>query len=204
MIAYEDNFPFAHGAGIYSPQRDIVFVTSKPMVVPGRLEKTVKINKMTRELTGTWRRDEVLTEAVLVCGGTNHGDGLLFCAQGDYRNFGGLVHIEANFPHKSHVLLNNYLGRRFNSVNDVVVHSDGSIWFTDPIYGFEEGLRPKPDLPNQVYRFDPQTGDVRVVADGFGRPKGICFSPYEKMVYISDTDSFHGDGSVDPTRSATM
>lgn len=204
LVAYEDNFPFAHGAAIYSPERDIVFMSSKPFVPPGRFEKTVKLNKLTREQTGTWRRDEILTLAVLINGGTNYGNGLLFCAQGDYRDSGGLVYIEGDYPNKSSVLLNNYLNRRFNSVNDVVVHSGGSIWFTDPIYGFEQGVRPKPELPNQVYRFDPQTGDVRLVADGFGRPKGICFSPREDTMYITDTDSFHGDGSIDLTRAATM
>lgn len=181
-----------------------MFVTSRPLIPSGKLEKAVKINKLTREAAGTWRRDEVLTLAILVSGGTNFGDHLVFCSQGDYRDLGGLVHIEADYPHRSSIMLNNYLGRRFNSLNDVAVHSDGSLWFTDPIYGFEQGLRRKPELPNQVYRFDPQSGEVRVAADGLGRPKGICLSPREKILYISDNDAFHGDGSVDQTRAAIM
>ncbi|MTV80982.1 SMP-30/gluconolactonase/LRE family protein, partial [Streptococcus pneumoniae] len=79
-----------------------------------------------------------------------------------------------------------------NSVNDLVTHRDGSIWFTDPTYGYEQDFRHKPQLPCQVYRFDPETGDIRVVADGFGRPNGLCFSPDEQTMYITDTDQIHG------------
>lgn len=97
-------------------------------------------------------------------------------------------------------LVTHFHGRDFNSPNDVVVAKDGAIWFTDPCYGNEQDFRQRPKLPNQVYRFDPKTGDLRVVADGFGRPNGIAFSPDEKIVYITDTDVVHGDGSKDLTR----
>jgi gluconolactonase len=97
-------------------------------------------------------------------------------------------------------MVTNFHGRDFNSVNDVVVAKDGSIWFTDPCYGNEQDFRQKPKLPNLVYRFNPENGDLRVVADGFGRPNGICFSPDEDVVYITDTDAFHGDGNKDSTR----
>lgn len=85
-------------------------------------------------------------------------------------------------------------------MNDVVVAKDGSIWFTDPCYGYEQEFRRKPKLPNQVYRFSPQDGHIRVVADGFGRPNGICFNPDETVVYITDTDAIHGDGTRELTR----
>jgi gluconolactonase len=205
LIAYEDNFPFAHGAAVFSPHRDIVYLSSKQYVPAGRYDKTVMISRLNRKPDSSWIRSEILSLCVLTNGGTNYGDdGILFCTQGDYRDAGGLVHMEPDYPYRTTVMLNNYLGRRFNSVSDCVVHSDGSIWFTDPIYGFEQGQRAKPELPNQVYRFEPSTGDVRVVADGFGRPKGICFSPDEATVYITDTDAVHGDGSVDYTRASTM
>ncbi|KAF2661512.1 calcium-dependent phosphotriesterase [Lophiostoma macrostomum CBS 122681] len=205
LIAYEDTFPFAHGAAVFSPHRDIVFVSSAQFVPAGRYEKTVMISRLNRKPDGSWIRSEILTLCVLTNSGTTYGDdGILFCTQGDYRDPGGLVHMEPDYPYRTTVMLNNYLGRRFNSVSDCVVHSDGSIWFTDPIYGFEQGQRAKPELPNQVYRFDPGTGDVRVVADGFGRPKGICFAPDERTVYITDTDAVHGDGSVDYTRASTI
>lgn len=61
-----------------------------------------------------------------------------------------------------------------------------------------------PKLPNQVYRFDPNTSYLRVIADGFGRPNGITFSPNEKTVYITDTAETDGDGSEDKLLPATM
>ncbi len=99
--------------------------------------------------------------------------------------------------HPPKPIVTNFHGRDFNSVNDVVVAKDGCIWFTDPCYGNEQDFRQRPKLPNQVYRFDPSNGDLRVVADGFGRPNGICFSPDEAVCYITDTDYIHGDGSKD-------
>jgi gluconolactonase len=137
-------------------------------------------------------------------GGVNYKDGVLFCAQGTFTDPGGLVYMSSEPPYTTHILLNNYHGRWFNSVNDVVVHSDGSIWFTDPTYAFEQDLRPRPQLPSLVYRFDPATGDVRAVADGFGKPNGICFSPDERTVYITDTNAVHGDGIYEPDKHSSM
>ena len=82
-------------------------------------------------------------------------------------------------------------GKRFNSPNDVVVRSDGSIWFTDPAYGIEsdyEGHRGESEIDGcHVYRVDPASGAVTIVADDFDRPNGLAFSPDETRLYVSDT-----------------
>lgn len=75
---------------------------------------------------------------------------------------------------------------------------------SDPIYGYEQGFRNKPQLPCQVYRFEEESGDLRVVADGFGRPNGLCFAPDESVIYITDTDWIHGDGTRELQRVSTM
>lgn len=88
------------------------------------------------------------------------------------------------------VLIDKFQGKRLNAPNDVVVHSNGSIWFTDPGYGIlsdYEGHKDKFELPTNVYRLDPASGNVIVVADDFIRPNGLCFSPDEKLLYIVDT-----------------
>jgi len=107
-------------------------------------------------------------------------------------------------PHSTRPLLHSYHGRWFNSINDVVVAGDGAIWFTDPIYGFEQGFRGRPQLPSHVYRFEPKTGSVRAVAEGFARPNGLCFDPKEQTLYVTDTDYIHGDGTVDESRASHM
>ncbi len=85
------------------------------------------------------------------------------------------------------VLADRFEGKRLNSPNDVVVKSDGSIWFTDPefgILGFYEGERAERELPTNVYRIDGQTGALTVVAGDIARPNGLAFSPDERSAYI--------------------
>ena len=88
------------------------------------------------------------------------------------------------------VIADGYDGKRLNSPNDVVVKSDGSIWFTDPHYGIMtdyEGHRAEQELPCNVYRVDPADGGIAVVADDFACPNGLAFSPDERHLYIADT-----------------
>jgi gluconolactonase len=87
------------------------------------------------------------------------------------------------------VLADRYQGKRLNAPNDVVVNSDGSIWFTDPHYGINtdyEGGKQIPALPANMYRLDTD-GGLTIVADDFDGPNGLCFSPDEKRLYISET-----------------
>ena len=88
------------------------------------------------------------------------------------------------------VLADSYRGKQLNSPNGVVVKSDGTIWFTDPTYGIEgdhEGWRAKPDLPGSIYRYDPRGGSLTAVATDYKEPNGICFSPDETKLYVSET-----------------
>lgn len=88
------------------------------------------------------------------------------------------------------LLAERFEGRRLNSPNDVVVKSDGSVWFTDPPYGIQtdfEGGKQTSELPARVYRLDPADGSLSVVADDFIGPNGLCFSPDEKRLYIAET-----------------
>lgn len=93
------------------------------------------------------------------------------------------------------VLADSYQGRRLNSPNDVVVKSDGSVWFTDPPYGIltdYEGHRSEMEQDGcHVYRIDAETGQVTVAADDFDKPNGIAFSPDEQTLYVADTGASH-------------
>jgi gluconolactonase len=89
------------------------------------------------------------------------------------------------------VLVDRYDGKRLNSPNDVVVKSDGTIWFTDPAYGIDsnyEGFQAEPELDGcYVFRLDPTSGRCSIVADDFIRPNGLAFSPDEKQLFIIDS-----------------
>jgi gluconolactonase len=94
------------------------------------------------------------------------------------------------------VLADRYRGGRLTSPNDVVVKSDGSIWFTDPDYGFlcpEFGHGDKPEQDrNRVYRVVPGSADITSVCEEFDKPNGIAFSPDESVLYVGDTGRTHG------------
>ncbi|MCC6472043.1 MAG: SMP-30/gluconolactonase/LRE family protein [Alphaproteobacteria bacterium] len=89
------------------------------------------------------------------------------------------------------VIADRYQGKRLNSPNDVVVKSDGSIWFTDPAYGIDsdyEGHKAASEIGAcHVFRVDPASGAVAIVADDFDRPNGLAFSPDERKLYIADS-----------------
>lgn len=93
------------------------------------------------------------------------------------------------------VLADRFQDRRLNSPNDIVVKSDGSIWFTDPDYGIMthyEGDQAEPEQEScNVFRIDPATGDVTSVADDFQKPNGLAFSPDESRLFIADTGRSH-------------
>jgi gluconolactonase len=90
------------------------------------------------------------------------------------------------------VLMDQYQGKPLNAPNDVVVKSDGSIWFTDPGYGIMvnyEGHKAPLELPAVVYRLDPESGDATVVVSDMSKPNGLCFSPDESLLYVVDSGS---------------
>ena len=93
------------------------------------------------------------------------------------------------------VIADSFRNFKLNAPNDVVSHSDGSVWFTDPGYGIMndyEGDKSELELPTAVYRIHPSTGDVQIMATGLIGPNGLCFSPNFDKLYIADS------GSTDP------
>ena len=85
-------------------------------------------------------------------------------------------------------VVGSFGGKKLNSPNDVVVKSDGSIWFTDPHYGIRDlGPEAKEQPENYVFRVDPSSNEAEVVANGFEMPNGLAFSPDESVLYVADS-----------------
>ena len=92
------------------------------------------------------------------------------------------------------VLADKWNGKPLNAPNDIVVHPDGGIWFTDPGYGIlvaYEGKKADLQIKEAVYRIDGKTGQMAMVSDELYKPNGLCFSPDYKKLYICDTGSSH-------------
>jgi gluconolactonase len=100
-------------------------------------------------------------------------------------------------------LVDRHDGRRLNAPNDVAVKSDGSIWFTDPLYGIQgdyEGERQVSEQPPALYRFEPGIGRITVAAGDFDGPNGLAFSPDERRLYVSETGDQTTDAPVQHIR----
>ena len=95
------------------------------------------------------------------------------------------------------MLVDRHAGKRLNAPNDVTVKSDGTIWFTDPLYGIQndyEGGRQASEQPPALYRFNPESGSIKVMASDFDGPNGLAFSPDERRLYVCETgDQTRGD-----------
>jgi gluconolactonase len=106
------------------------------------------------------------------------------------------------------VIADTHKGKRLNSPNDVVVKSDGSIWFTDPPYGIMSDYEGNKGEQEQdgcyVYRVDPKSGKISVVVDDFVRPNGLAFSPDEKILYIADSARSHDPAGPNHIRAFTV
>ena len=112
------------------------------------------------------------------------------------------------FDGQRSVLASHFDAKRLNSPNDVVVKSDDSIWFTDPSYGidsdYEGHAAPSEIGACNVYRVEPGSGEVAIVADDFVQPNGLAFSPDEKTLYIVDTGATHQPGGPHHVRAFTV
>ena len=118
-------------------------------------------------------------------GSTFDFEGRLLCCEHDTRR---VVRFEHNGAVT--VLADRWNGKPFNAPNDVVVHPDGGIWFTDPGYGIMghyEGHKDELQIKEAVYRLDPKDGRLEMVTDECHKPNGLCFSPDYKLLYLADT-----------------
>ncbi|KAI1792325.1 D-lactonohydrolase-like protein [Ganoderma leucocontextum] len=222
-VAANPDFAFAHEAPIWVPETDEVFFASQDggalgfsdidhnnqvsKISLGNVAQAIKTAGPGAPPVNVTVTKIDLPEAVQM---TNGGTGPFF-GQLVFVNSGrgpippSLVLVDPADPSNTTVLLDNFFGRQFNSLNDIKIHPrTGKLFFTDVTYGFLNHFRPTPLLPNQVYRFDPVTGSVRVVADGFDRCNGIAFSPDGNTAFVTDTGLNGGFLGNNQTAPATI
>ncbi|VDB92364.1 unnamed protein product [Peniophora sp. CBMAI 1063] len=221
-VAFDPTFAFADEAPIWNPPTDEVFFAAQAGTPIGHsdIDHNSQVSKISlREVAQAAARVPSKTAAVNVTvtalplsndiqmtnGGTNFRGDLLFVTTGRGPLPPTIARVNPKPPYNDTVLLDNFFGRQFNSVNDVKVHpTSGVIFFTDSTYGFLSNYRPLPLLPNQVYRLDPDTRQIRVVADGFIRCNGIAFTGDGKTAYVSDTAAAGRFLGLNGTEPATI
>ncbi|KAI2472989.1 calcium-dependent phosphotriesterase [Annulohypoxylon bovei var. microspora] len=207
VIAYSgDNLLFHEANTWYPPTDEMFFVQYAGSTVAGTgLNKSNVISKISlkeaaavsslRNATGSVTVQLVDSPDIINSNGaTNYQGQIVFTAegQGDDKT-SQLMLMNPREPYNSTILINNFFGRQFNSLNDVSVNPrNKELYFTDTLYGYLQDFRPVPGLRNQVYRFNTDTGSIAAVADGFSLPNGITFSPNGSHAYVTDTGIGHG------------
>ena len=192
----ERSYQFVHEAGIYLPSTNKVYIASNYISLDN------PINVTTVDLSDYSITEVQYPDLIMANGGCPYQGKALFCAEGSLEKPSSLTLVDP-LTNETTILIDNFLGRQFNSLNDIKLHNKtGDIWFTDAQYGYFQNFRPKPTIPNQVYRFNPSTGVVQVVADGFEQSNGIEFSPDYLTLYITDTGAM--TTSMDPLGAATI
>ncbi|TFK91302.1 D-lactonohydrolase-like protein [Polyporus arcularius HHB13444] len=219
-IAANPTFAFAHEAPIWVPKTDEVFFASNDGGALGMsdIDHNNQVSKINLQdvaaaikasgpgvapVNVTATKIDLPEAIQMTNGGTGPFNGkLVLINSGRGPLPPSIALVDPAPPHNTTVLLDNFFGRQFNSLNDVKIHpGSNKLFFTDVTYGFLNHFRPPPLLPNQVYRFDPDTGSVRVVADGFDRCNGIAFTPDGRTAFVTDTGAnggFLGNNQTDP------
>jgi gluconolactonase len=174
----------AHEGPVYVADEDAVYFTTVPR--PGTVPGFPRVDIM-RLVLGDGEPTIVRADAAMANGMTADGrGGLLVCQQGTRTRPAAIVALDLG-ARTVRTVVDRWMGLRLNSPNDVVVARDGAIWFTDPSYGHLQGFRPPPHTGDHVYRYDPATGRLTVVADTLDKPNGLAFSPDGSVLYVGDS-----------------
>ncbi|MCV2491940.1 SMP-30/gluconolactonase/LRE family protein [Geodermatophilus sp. YIM 151500] len=189
----------AHEGPTYLPAEDALYVTT----VPGGRPPRAQVVRIALDGDGPDLDPERVTvvpgDVVMPNGMTGWGTTLLVCEQGGLESPARLSRLDP-VTGATTTVVDTCGSRPLNSPNDVVVRRDGTIWFTDPSYGHLQGFRPAPELPDALYRFDPATGRLRMVADDFDKPNGLVFSPDGTVLYVADSGAVHAPDDHSPDR----
>jgi gluconolactonase len=191
----------AHEGPVYVPGEDALYFTTVPQAARLRAagEPRAAIRRLALDgcsFPVDSSRLSTLPAPVHMPNGMalGHDGFLVVCEQGTRSERARISRVD---PRTGRVdtVVDRWAGLRLNSPNDVVVRRDGTIWFTDPSYGYRQGFRPEPEAGDYVYRFDPGSGRLSVVADGFDKPNGLAFSPDEQTLYVTDSGANDEPGS---------
>ena len=191
----------AHEGPVYAADEDALYFTTlpRPGTSPAQGDPQVAIKRLAldglRFPLGPERISVLRGSANAANGMALDLDGtLVVCEQGTPSDHARISRID-RAGGDVETVVDEWRALRLNSPNDVVVRSDGAIWFTDPSYGHLQGFKPQAQVGDFVYRHDGATGRLSVVADSFDKPNGLAFSPDEQILYVTDSGANQEAGS---------
>ncbi|PSS03362.1 hypothetical protein BD289DRAFT_449475 [Coniella lustricola] len=214
-LIYNATEPLFHEGPAYNVSGDTLYVSSNRITLPaGQVDastsnQTIKLSVVkgiSSEDVSAITVEQLSPSFNMPNGGAAHlgASGILWTAQGTKNATSGIYSIPdpVNNPDQSFPVVTSFFGNQFNSPNDVTVNpaDNGTIWFTDPNYGSSQGLRNAPQLPPQVYRYDPASDSTRIAADGFEEPNGLAFNSAGDVLYVTDASK----SDTNPTGTATI
>jgi gluconolactonase len=194
----------AHEGPVYVASEDALYFTSVPRSQGPGWAPEVAIKRL--ELDGDRfplerERLSVMRASANAANGmaADHESRLVICEQGDRSQSARISRFDPAAD-TLEMLVEDFHGLSLSSPNDIVVKSDGTIWFTDPSYGHLQGFRPAPELGEHVYRYEPRSHSLSIVAEDFDKPNGLVFSPDEQLLYVTDSGANQEAGSYYPQR----
>lgn len=194
-VVAEKNYSFAHEGPVWLEDLNSMFFTSNRL---GNTSDSDQYVEMWLLEVDSGNLTQLDVPVPMANGATLYGkDNVLVLSQGANTTGGALYRLD---PVNKTVepLLNNWYGLKFNSPNDVVVYPDGTILFTDPVYGFDQLFRNGPiELGAYIWMWKPGQ-EPTVIANNYVAPNGLAFSPDFKTLYTSDTGFFNGTGAWNP------
>jgi len=188
----------AHEGPVYVAEDDALYYTT----VPQRGADGAPVVRVERiRFTSGDRQPEVVVEDANAANGMcpAPGGGLLVCEQGNHRRIARITHLDTRTGRRETVITEAD-GAPLSSPNDIVASADGTIWFTDPSYGFLQGFRPRPQIADGVRQGSMSAGPAVTVSTAYDKPNGIALSPDGRELLVGDSGANHELGSCDPRR----
>ncbi|WRT63673.1 uncharacterized protein IL334_000596 [Kwoniella shivajii] len=220
LLAYTATDPIFHEAVVWHPETNSVYFAQNagPVAAGTGLNKSAIVQKIylddaeriVKQGNGSgYVNVTTVDSGVRVInpnGGTNFRGKIVYTAEGQGNDIPPALYlIDPNNHDNTTVIMNNFYGRQFDSLNDVAVNPrNHELYFTDGPFGWVQAFRPNPVLPTQVYRFNYDTGVVRAVADGFHMTNGITFSPDGMYAYVTDSGVSSGFWGYNYTNPSTI
>ncbi|OTB08250.1 hypothetical protein M426DRAFT_30020, partial [Hypoxylon sp. CI-4A] len=214
VVAESSDSPLFFEGVVWYPPTDEIFIVQEGGTGSGPKKSGVisKISVSEAAAVASSGNGTVTVETVNATGIVNPNGGANYKGQIVYVVIGSgsedvsqVVLLNPVEPYNTTVLVNNFFGRQFNTIDDVAVNPrNNEVYFSDTGYGYLMGLKPAPGIQNQIYKYNDETGAVAVVADGFDLPNGVAFSPNGSYAYITDTAINVGTKGWDLTKPSTI